>query len=260
MSALVRRAINKWRRTSVVDTAQLHVTQEVSYLRRLFNLLAIDMVFDVGANAGQYATMLREKVRYGGPIVSVEPMPDFVVELQRLTRRDPNWHIEQLVLGERIGSYAFNVMADRECSSLLQPSTSDTQTCEDETRVQQVLEVEGETLDAFFDRWARRQPFQRAFLKLDTQGADMRILLSGQNALTQLVAFQSELALKRLYDGAPLLEDALRSYRQFGYDVSALHANNTGFFPDLIEINCVMIRRDVMTRAVNQMRDRDRSQ
>lgn len=252
MSALMRRAIDKVRRTSLVDLSRLHEAQAVTYLRRLLSAFSIDMVFDVGANAGQYATMLRRKVGYAGPIVSVEPMPDFVAELQALARPDPNWHIEPLVLGERVGAYSFNIMADRQCSSLYEPSHAETIACSDQTVVERTIEVEGETLDVFFDRWANRRSFKRALLKLDTQGGDLQVLSSGPRALERIVAFQSELAVKRLYQGTPVLEDALRTYRSFGFDVSAFLSNNAGFFPDLIEIDCVMIRRDVMAKAVAQ--------
>ena len=43
---------------------------EVLRLRQVFGVFSIDCVFDVGANMGQYALMLRKKVGYRGLIIS----------------------------------------------------------------------------------------------------------------------------------------------------------------------------------------------
>jgi hypothetical protein len=46
---------------------------EEEHLRRFLRHFEVDCVFDVGANSGQYATMVRERAGYLGPIVSFEP-------------------------------------------------------------------------------------------------------------------------------------------------------------------------------------------
>jgi hypothetical protein len=83
-------------------------------------------------------------------------------------------------------------------------------------------------------------------LKLDTQGYDLQILKAGSNKIKKLVAFQSELSVKRLYESSLHMEDVLKIYRNFGFDVSAFIPNNGGHFPDLIEIDCIMIRKDLV--------------
>src|SRR5579864_5757197 len=71
---------------------------EQIHLRRFFNHFEVDCVFDVGANLGQYAQMLRTKVGFAGHIISFEPIPELVSELKQISSSDFRWHVEALAL------------------------------------------------------------------------------------------------------------------------------------------------------------------
>lgn len=63
---------------------------EPDQLRRFLTSFGVDCVFDVGANEGQYATMLRS-IGYSGLIISFEPNP-IVAAIARLrASRDRLW-------------------------------------------------------------------------------------------------------------------------------------------------------------------------
>lgn len=245
---LLARIKNRLKRMKIVDISALHVTQEVHHLRRLFEYLSVDIVYDVGANHGQYAQMLREKVGYKGVIVSVEPIPEMAEILRRKSENDPLWHIEEIVVSDDEKDYPFNIMTDRECSSLSAPILTDTSAYVVQTKIEKTIIVKGVTFDALFKKWGnayldRRRPY----LKLDTQGHDLKILIAAEFARAHLVAFQSELSIKRLYESSTPIEQVLDIYKKFGYDISALVPNNAGHFPDLIEIDCIMIRSDLVS-------------
>jgi len=91
--------------------------------------------------------------------------------------------------------------------------------------------------------------FQRPFVKLDTQGHDLRILLAAKN-IKKFVGFQSELSVKRLYEDAPKFDVAINKYIELGFDISALISNNGANFLDLVEFDCLMIRRDLIESAL----------
>ena len=55
----------------IVRKGKVALIFEEVHLQRFFEHYKIDCVFDVGANEGQYATMLRERVGYHGHIISI---------------------------------------------------------------------------------------------------------------------------------------------------------------------------------------------
>jgi FkbM family methyltransferase len=54
-------------------------------------------VFDVGANAGQYALLLRH-LGYKKAIISFEPIPDTARKLRKLAAKDKQWFVEEIAL------------------------------------------------------------------------------------------------------------------------------------------------------------------
>src|SRR6476659_2537452 len=57
----------------------------------------IDLVLDVGANVGQFATSLREK-GYAGQIESFEPVSSVFQALADTARNDPRWNVHNMAL------------------------------------------------------------------------------------------------------------------------------------------------------------------
>ncbi len=98
---------------------------ETVHLARFFDRFEIDCVFDVGANFGQYAEMIRG-LGYRGDIVSFEPIPEAASALRAKAQADPRWHIEEKALDETIRQVAFNIMSSSQFSSLKLPSAADT--------------------------------------------------------------------------------------------------------------------------------------
>jgi FkbM family methyltransferase len=243
---IVKRALRKLSRLSLVDSSELYQLHETAHLKRLFGLLGVDLVIDVGANAGQYAQRLRRSVGFQGTIVSVEPVPEMLALLNEARRGDSNWHVEPVAVSDRRGTVTFNLMNDAQCSSLAEPDTSETNMYIVQTAVARRIEVESCLLDDIVERWLDGGRFRRPFLKLDTQGSDVAIVTSSQR-LKEFLGFQSELSVKRLYKGTPHFTEALTEYCMRGFDLSALVPNNTTQFPFLIEVDCIMIRSDVAT-------------
>jgi FkbM family methyltransferase len=223
---------------------------EEELLGRLLREFAIDCVFDVGANAGQYAKMLR-RVGYRGPIVSFEPIPTLAAQLRTAAAKDPRWFVEALALDEVRGDATFNVMANNEFSSLRSPSHAETTRFEELNVVVETIAVKTGRLDELFDRYQARLGFRLPFLKMDTQGNDLAVARGAGDRLLRFAALQSELAIKRLYDGQHDYRDALDFYQASGFVLSGFIPNNLGHFPDLIEIDCIMYNPAVISKDVH---------
>jgi FkbM family methyltransferase len=233
----------------VIDESEIHAIWERRHLRRLLRHYDVDCVFDVGANYGQYAQMLRRAGRYTGWIVSFEPIPAAAAALRAQAASDPKWIIEEVAVGTRDGVETFNIMKSSQFSSLSVPRHDEVGMFRELNRVVDSVSVKTETLDTAFARLRQRLHFRRPFLKLDTQGYDTAIVSHAGAALAEFVGLQSELAVKKLYTDSQDFRDTLTLYEARGFALSALVPNNAGHFPRLVEIDCIMVRTDLLTTS-----------
>src|SRR4051794_15879966 len=79
--------------------------------RALMERHNVDLVIDVGANVGQYATRLRQ-AGYSGRIVSFEPLPDAFADLARAAADDPLWDVRNAALGSCEDEIEFHISED----------------------------------------------------------------------------------------------------------------------------------------------------
>jgi FkbM family methyltransferase len=250
MARSVSAAFEKLIALRLVDRRRLNRLPEQMHLRRLLAHLDVDCVFDVGANTGQYGSMLRRKTGFKGRILSFEPIPEAAAEVRRKATRDPLWTVEEIALAEEAGLRDFSIMASPEFSSLSAPRNDDVARFSALNRPVKTIPVRTDTLAVAFKRLQPIFGFRRPFLKLDTQGFDLAVLRGAGDVLSRFVGFQSELSIRRIYQDAVDFREALGFYQSLGFDLSALVPNNGGHFPALIEIDCIMVRRDLMAEAL----------
>lgn len=212
---------------------------EPEQLARFLTHFRVDCVFDVGANTGQYGRRLRD-IGYKGLIISFEPNPDACAVLKENAANDPQWAIKEYALGRDGEARMFNVMADQQFSSLLEPDNSEVQTFEKANAIHRTLRVVPEPLRTAFPSLQSRYGFTRPFLKMDTQGYDVEIVKGAGEFIGEFVGLQSELGVQRLYKEAPTFTEALDYYRSLGFRLTTFVPNNAGHFPDLNEVDCIM--------------------
>jgi FkbM family methyltransferase len=229
----------------------LYALPEREHLKRLFEFLDIDCVFDVGANLGQYATMLRDKVGYAGRIISFEPIPHAVSVVKGLAANDPLWTIEELALSNQTGERQFNVMSDLQFSSLASPKNDEVDMFARQNVPTKIITVKTETLDEAYARLRQQFGFKRPFLKMDTQGFDVQVAGSGRTVIGNFLGMQSEMAIKKLYDQSVDFREAIAFYQSLGFELSAIVPNNAGHFPLLIESDCILVRKDFCDLATH---------
>jgi FkbM family methyltransferase len=214
------------------------------YLRQIIDYIGVDFVFDIGANSGQYARLLRSQLGYEGHIFSAEPIPRLAESLRRQASADGNWTVLAAALDATEGTARFNVMQGNQFSSLLAPNPDFAADFSGKSRVEETIEVKLEVFAKIFAEQERRHHFSNPLLKLDTQGTELRILAGAEPVLHRIPAIQTEVSFEAIYDGAPDFATTMEFFESHGYVLSVLFPNNRGHFPRLLEMDAIFIRRE----------------
>lgn len=194
-----------------------------SYVAQLRAMLAwhrIDLVFDVGANIGQYGRELRRQVGFGGRIVSFEPMQAAYLQLERQARGDTLWDVApRTAIGAEDGMLTLNVAGNSQSSSVL-PMLAAHVAAAPESAYASNEQVRVTTLDAIVPAYFR--PDSRAFLKIDTQGYERQVLTGATDTLARMIGVQLELSLIPLYEDQVLMPELMRLIQDAGFELWAI--------------------------------------
>jgi FkbM family methyltransferase len=178
----------------------------------------VNVVLDVGANAGQYALQLR-RGGYRNQIISFEPVAEAFAELVDLAEDDPAWECRRLALGETDGSIEINVSANLQSSSILEMEKRH----HDSAPESAYLYTEEVPIARLDDIWpGLRHPQSRPYLKLDVQGYELSVLKGGETSLSDMVGIQVELSLVPLYQGGPLFREMLDYFESHDFRLAGL--------------------------------------
>lgn len=194
-------------------------SSERARLARLLEHHDIDLVLDVGANAGQYALELRA-LGYRKAILSFEPVAQAHAALCAAARGDPLWRVApRAAIGERTGEAELNVADNLVSSSVLAPTALSVAAAPG-SRAGRTERVTMQRLDqaaAAYLAGARR-----VFLKMDVQGYEPQVIEGAAGILGRVHGIQLEMSLVPLYEGQALIWDLDRSLRALGFSAHAL--------------------------------------
>jgi FkbM family methyltransferase len=206
------------------------------HLLELFARYEVDGVVDVGANRGQYGRGLRD-AGYDGSILSFEPVPEAFAELAALSQHDPTWEARNVAVADQPGTLSMNVAASSSVSSFLTP-TADYTSIYSGIKVKRQEQVGVVTLDTV------HIPFQRAFLKTDTQGFDLRVLEGAPDLLlNRVVGAQVELSVIPIYDGMPDFLEVIAKMRESGFTLTGMFSVETDKKMRVYEFDGVFVRK-----------------
>jgi FkbM family methyltransferase len=179
----------------------------------------VNLVFDVGANVGQFGGELR-RLSYRGRIVSFEPILAAHKALLRNAHRDPHWHVaERAALGASEGQVEIGI-SDNSVSSSVLPMLDAHIAAAPSSAYTAVETVRLTTLDTLALEHFR--PDSVALLKVDTQGFEAEVLKGAKETLARSVGLQLELSLTHLYAGQKLLPEMLGQITAEGFELWAL--------------------------------------
>jgi FkbM family methyltransferase len=175
-------------------------------------LTNVDVVLDVGANAGQYGAMLREG-GFRGRLVSLEPVAEAYAELERRAAADGAWEAVRVAASDRDGEITLNVTGDSRSSSVLPRNERFAGKPGWEPR--ESRRVTARRLDGLIGELLR--PEEHAYLKLDIQGYERHVLDGAGDALARFQGLELELSVTPLYEGQPSLAEMLPLLAERGF-------------------------------------------
>lgn len=180
----------------------------------------VNVVFDVGANSGQYAADLR-MAAYGGRIISFEPLSGPFSLLERNAGKDPLWDCWRCALGDVEGTISINVAGNAGASSSILPMLKSHQDAFPPANYVGTEEVPIHRLDSISTKLLK--PADSVFLKIDVQGFEKQVIAGGKQTVSDhCVGMQLELSFLPLYEGGMLIREALDLAYSLGFTLTGL--------------------------------------
>lgn len=200
----------------------------------------VDLVVDVGANEGQFGRALRRI--YAGELLSFEPASAPYAALAATAAADGRWRTERSGLGAETATLELAVSALSVLNSFLPASRYGAECFGDRIRATRTEPVPVHRLDEALPKLVPDWEARRIFLKMDTQGFDLQVFEGAARILGRVVALQSEVSVRPLYDGMPGWIESLSTFEAAGFRVRALvpAALDPRGLP--IEYDCLSVR------------------
>ena len=187
---------------------------------KLLTFHEIDLVLDVGANAGQFANHLFE-IGYQGQIVCFEPLSSAYNKLLEASKNNSNWHVaERCAIGNNNGEIEINISENSESSSILSILPNHTDAAprsiyigSERAKIRKLSEIAYNYVDKS----------QATLLKIDTQGYENEVLEGAKEILPKIKGIHIELSLVSLYEGQMLFDEMLNKLKDMGFSIYNLY-------------------------------------
>lgn len=207
---------------SIRSAARMGVmaTVEHGHLRRL----PVSHVLDVGANRGQFSAQARQLFS-NAPIDSFEPLDAPFVTLDRYSKSSNRHRVHQVAISDFVGRAEIQVASDDDSSSLLGIGERQVELHRGSYKVG-VEPCDVSTLDC----WTQSNSLEGSsvLLKIDVQGAELRVLL-GAVKMLELVRFvYVEASYVELYEGQELASEVIDELSKLGFALVGVHNSSYG--------------------------------
>ena len=238
MSELATR-VRKFLKTIPVGRRGSTAKRNACQLLKGFERFGIDLVFDVGANTGQFAQQIRD-AGFKGRIVSFEPLSNAHRQLCEAAADDPQWIVhERCALGASTGVVDLNIAGNSVSSSLLAmtpahatAAPASNYVVKEATRLL--------TLDSIAAKYLPRA--KKPFLKIDTQGFEWQVLAGAASTLPSIQGALCELSFVVLYDGQRLWRDMIDCLEGRGFTLWAVQPSFMDPYGRNLQMDAIFFR------------------
>ena len=178
----------------------------------------INLIVDIGANSGQYASSIREH-GYSGLIISIEPLPDAFSELSSLFSGDDNWTGYNCACGDTSEQRQINISEDSVCSSLVTPTKTFLKSIPTAKTVTTV-DVDVHPLDDLLKDICIED--HNILLKIDVQGFERNVLKGATNILNKAQLVEIELSVLEGYSETFNIKEGVDFFFESGFYLYSL--------------------------------------
>lgn len=184
-------------------------------LIRHFN---IDTLFDIGANAGQYALRIRE-YGYTKRIISFEPLKRVYEKLEGVAQKDNNWIVNNYAIGNVDINSVINIAGNSDSSSILNMLPKHVESAPESVYIGQE-EIEIKKIDTIFNSFCSDD--DNVMIKIDTQGYEKNVIDGAVLSLGRIKIIQLEMSLVPLYENETLFVEMIGYLERFGFILFSL--------------------------------------
>jgi len=220
-----------------------NITQNQNLLTfDLIKQYKIDLILDVGANLGQFASDIRS-AGYQNKIISFEPIYECYKHLTSIA--DSEWQVKNFALGNKNSKERINISNKTVYSSILDVNKFGKSNFSDSIKVTGKQDIQVKKLDDIINKLINNLNKKKVFLKIDTQGYDNQVIRGALETLKHVQILQTEISCKGIYKDTPSVTERLDELFGIGFNI-------VGIFPisrdkntmEILEFDCLLIRRE----------------
>lgn len=202
----------------------------------------IDIVFDIGANKGQYAKGIMD-AGYSNKIISFEPLSSVHSIIEKESKKHSNWTVApRCAVGSKNEEIEINISANSVSSTLLNMLDSHTEGAP-ESKIIGKEKVQVLPMDEIAEKYIGTS--KNIFLKIDVQGFEQEVLKGAEKLLNKVKGIEMEISLIPLYENQNwLLPEILEFMNTKGFQLMSLAPaftdNKTG---KVLQCNGIFFRK-----------------
>lgn len=190
---------------------------ESAQFMKMLSMHKVNLVFDVGANAGQFGRKNLRDAGYSDRIVSFEPTIAAWYKLLAESKNDLHWTVApRTAIGNFDGEIEIHISDNSQSSSILDMLDTHSNAVP-ESRYIGSERVPLCRLDSVATGYLSQDSV--IFLKIDTQGYEDRVLYGAKDLMTKAVGLQLELSLVPLYTDQCLFDELIARLKSVGFEL-----------------------------------------
>jgi len=187
---------------------------------KLLEYYNIDLVFDIGANKGQYATGIID-AGYKNKIVSFEPLSSVYDGIEKESKKYLNWTVApKCAIGAKKEEIEINISANSVSSTLLNMLDAHINGAP-ESKIIGKEKVQVYPLDEIGANYATSA--KNIFIKIDVQGFEQEVLKGAESIIGKAKGIEIEISLVPLYENQNwLLPQILEYMTKKGFTLTSI--------------------------------------